>query len=140
MEWSTWMAAAAGGVLIGAAATALLVLTGKTAGVSGVLDGLVRVERSELDWKIAFVAGLLTGGVVLARVLPANLADHALQAWPVMAIAGWLVGFGTRLGGGCTSGHGVCGIGRLSGRSIAGTLTFIATGMVTVWAWRAFAS
>jgi uncharacterized membrane protein YedE/YeeE len=140
MDSSPWFAATAGGMMIGAAAAALLALIGRTAGVSGILEGLVHVERRELDWKIAFVAGLLAGGVALTRLLPENLAAQALRAWPVMAVAGLLVGFGTRLGGGCTSGHGVCGIGRLSTRSIAGTITFIATGIVTVWLSRVLAS
>jgi uncharacterized protein len=132
MDWQTWAMAAIGGGMIGAASAALLALTGKTAGISGILDGLVRREKSEMGWKAAFVLGLFAGGVGLAFLLPENLPTQGLRSLPMMAVAGLLVGFGTRLGGGCTSGHGVCGIGRLSTRSIVGTVVFIAVGAVTV--------
>lgn len=122
--------------MIGAASAALLVLTGKTAGISSILDGLVRREKSEMSWKAAFVLGLLAGGVGLAFLLPEHIPTQGLRSWPMMAVAGLLVGFGTRLGGGCTSGHGVCGIGRFSTRSIVGTVTFIAVGAITVVAAR----
>jgi len=118
--------------MIGVAAAALLALTGKTAGISGVLDGLVRIERGQLDWKIPFVLGLVAGGVAMVFLLPENVAETGLRPWPLMIVAGLLVGFGTRLGGGCTSGHGVCGIGRLSVRSVVGTVMFIASGAATV--------
>ncbi len=132
MDWQTWGMAAVGGAMIGVAAAALLVLTGKTAGISGILDGLVRREKSEMGWKAAFVLGLLVGGVGLVLFLPEHLPNQGLRSWPMMAVAGLLVGFGTRLGGGCTSGQGVCGIGRFSTRSIVGTVTFIAVGAITV--------
>jgi uncharacterized membrane protein YedE/YeeE len=132
MDWQTWGVAAIGGAMIGAAAGALLALTGKTAGISGILDGLVRREKSEMGWKAAFVLGLLVGGIGLALFLPESLPTEGLRSPPMMALAGLLVGFGTRLGGGCTSGHGVCGIGRLSVRSIVGTVVFIAVGAITV--------
>ncbi|MCB9935373.1 MAG: YeeE/YedE family protein [Planctomycetes bacterium] len=136
MDWQTWAMAGLGGGTIGVAAATLLALTGKTAGISGVLDGLVRVERGQLDWKIPFVLGLVAGGVAMVFLLPENLAETGLRSWPLMIVAGLLVGFGTRLGGGCTSGHGVCGIGRLSVRSVVGTVTFIAFGAATVLAAR----
>jgi len=132
MDWQTWGTAAVGGAMIGGSAGALLALTGKTAGISGILDGLVSLEKSELGWKAAFVLGLIAGGIGLLLFMPQSLAEDALRAWPAMLLAGLLVGFGTRMGGGCTSGHGVCGIGRLSMRSIVGTIVFIAVGALTV--------
>lgn len=136
MEWDVWGLAAVGGLMIGAAAASLLALTGKTAGISGIVDGVVRGEKFEFSWKLAFVLGLISGGIGLVFVLPGNVAEQGLRPLPIMAAAGLLVGFGTRMGGGCTSGHGVCGIGRLNVRSIVGTVTFIAVGAVTVILWR----
>ena len=120
----------AGGALIGGAAAALLLLTGKTAGVSGIVDGLLRLEKGECGWKFAFVLGLLAGGAAMAWLRPALFPVAVpAPAWVAVA-AGLLVGFGTRLGGGCTSGHGVCGLGRLSKRSLVATLVFMAAGML----------
>ena len=121
-----------GGGMIGLAAALLLVLTGKTAGISGIVDGVIHREKTEFGWKLAFLAGLIGGGVVLGFLLPENMADAALHALPLTAISGLIVGVGTRMGGGCTSGHGVCGIGRLNVRSLVGTITFIAVGAATV--------
>lgn len=125
-------AALLGGALIGLAAAGLLVLTGKTAGVSGIVDGFLRGERGEWAWKAAFLAGLVAGGLLLARQDPAALAHAPPRAWPFVIAGGLCVGFGARLGGGCTSGHGVCGIGRGSLRGLVGTALFIATGALTV--------
>jgi uncharacterized protein len=124
--------ALAGGALIGAAAAGLLLLTGRTAGVSGIVDGLLRGEKGEWGWKAAFVLGLVAGGLILRFTMPGALPSAAPRALPLVAIGGFLVGFGARLGGGCTSGHGVCGIGRLSRRGLVGTLVFMAAGVVTV--------
>ena len=121
-----------GGALIGLAAAVLLVLTGKTAGVSGIVDGVLRGEKSEWGWKAAFLAGLVAGGLLLAWRFPAALAHEAPRAWPWVIAGGLLVGFGARLGGGCTSGHGVCGIGRASLRGLVGTAIFIVAGVLTV--------
>ncbi|MCG3183708.1 MAG: hypothetical protein ICCCNLDF_01816 [Planctomycetes bacterium] len=132
MDWQRIWPPLLGGLMIGAASASLLALTAKTAGISGILEGILTREKGELGWKAAFVLGLLAGGVGLAFLLPENLAREALRPLPMMIVAGLLVGFGTRLGGGCTSGHGVCGIGRLSLRSILGTVTFIAAGALTV--------
>ena len=126
-----------GGALIGLAAAGLLVLTGKTAGVSGILDGVLRGESGEWRWKAAFLAGLVAGGLLLARWMPAALAGGPPRAWPLVIAGGALVGFGARLGGGCTSGHGVCGIGRGSLRGVVGTAIFIAAGVLTVLVLRA---
>jgi uncharacterized membrane protein YedE/YeeE len=125
--------ALAGGALIGASASAMLALNGRIAGISGILGGLVRPERGEWTWRLAFVAGLVGCGFVVGIVHPAFAA--ALPGVPLglTLVAGLLVGFGTQLGGGCTSGHGVCGISRLSGRSAAATVTFMLTGAVSTY-------
>ena len=121
-----------GGALIGLAAAGLLVLAGKTAGVSGIVDGVLRGEQGEWRWKAAFLAGLVSGGLLLAWKMAAALASGAPRAWPLVIAGGLLVGFGARLSGGCTSGHGVCGIGRGSLRGLVGTAIFIAAGALTV--------
>jgi uncharacterized membrane protein YedE/YeeE len=127
------VAALAGGALIGAAASLLLRFNGRIAGVSGVLAGLFSRQRDELGWRALFVAGLLVGGVLVVLVQPAALGVQSPPSIGVALAGGLLVGVGTRLSGGCTSGHGVCGISRLSVRSILATLTFMATAMATVF-------
>lgn len=119
-----------GGALIGIAAAALLLLKGKTAGVSGVLEGVVLREKGEWPWKLAFVVGLLAGGALLAWLRPGSFSPGPFPAWPWAVAGGLLVGFGTRLGGGCTSGHGVCGIGRMSKRSLVATGVFMGVAML----------
>lgn len=129
-----WMLPAlAGGALIGASAIALLALDGRIAGVSGILGGIVRPRRAETAWRVSFVAGLIVGGV-LVRALFAD-PFRGVDATPaaVVGLAGVLVGFGASLGSGCTSGHGVCGVSRLSPRSIVATMTFMVAGGVTVF-------
>ena len=121
-----------GGALIGLAAAGLLVLTGKTAGVSGIVDGFLRGEKGEWGWKAAFLAGLVSGGLLLAWRNPSALAEAPPRALPWVVAGGLLVGFGARIGGGCTSGHGVCGIGKGSLRGLVGTALFIAAGALTV--------
>jgi uncharacterized membrane protein YedE/YeeE len=138
----TPLSALAGGALVGLAASLLLVLSGRVAGVSGIVGGLVRPERGEWGWRTAFVAGLLVGGVALALASP--MAGRALLAASprglgALAVAGLLVGYGARLGRGCTSGHGVCGLSRLSKPSLYATLTFMATGIATATAVRLLA-
>jgi uncharacterized protein len=124
-----------GGILIGLAVAALLLLNGRIAGVSGILGGLVAREPGESAWRALFLAGLVAGGF-LARLV----APRALGGWnaslPLLALSGLLVGFGTRMAGGCTSGHGVCGVSRLSARSILATTTFIAVGAAVVFSVR----
>ena len=128
----SWGPPLAGGALIGLAAAGLLLLTGKTAGVSGILDGVLRREKGEFGWKLAFLLGLVAGGLALRLFWPAALPTAAPRAWPLLLGGALLAGFGARLGGGCTSGHGVCGIGRASGRSLAGTIVFMLAGMAAV--------
>lgn len=122
----------AGGALIGLAAAILVVANGRIAGISGILGGLLRPARNDWGWRLAFVAGLLAAPSVYALIAP--LPVPRIEAGTaVLVIAGLLVGFGTRLGSGCTSGHGVCGLARMSPRSLAATLGFMAAGFATVF-------
>jgi uncharacterized membrane protein YedE/YeeE len=126
----TPISAAIGGALIGLAAVLLMIATGRIAGISGIFGGLINMP--DRGWRLAFIAGL-----ILAP-LTGTLAGYALAepqmpaSWAVVVIAGLLVGFGTRLGGGCTSGHGVCGVARLSPRSITATAIFMVVAVVVV--------
>lgn len=129
-------AALAGGALIGVAAVAMLALTGRVLGVSGIAAGLIAPRSSDRGARALFLAGMLTGGVLVGRLLPQALPGAITSSTLWLVVAGLLVGFGTRLGGGCTSGHGVCGISRLSPRSITATLVFMAVAMVTVFVTR----
>ena len=126
--------AIAGGILIGGAAAFLLLLAGRIAGVSGMIATLGRIADAGPPWRLAaaFVLGLPIGAVIVSSLIrePRIEVTSSLR---LLIAAGLLVGFGTRLGNGCTSGHGVCGIGRLSSRSIAATLTFMATAAATVF-------
>ncbi|WP_303749173.1 YeeE/YedE family protein [Stenotrophomonas pigmentata] len=130
---SSWMLALAGGVLIGIAATLLLWLTGRIAGISGILGGVVMPRSGEVAWRAAFLIGLVGAGAAYLWLVPGAYMPR--QGFPplLLVIAGLLVGFGTRMGNGCTSGHGVCGLGRLSMRSLAAVLTFMATAVVTTY-------
>jgi uncharacterized membrane protein YedE/YeeE len=132
MESFTPAASLLGGVLIGLAASGLLWLDGKLAGISGIVGGMLHPERGDVGWRAAFVAGLLAGGMILRIALPAAFTISVREPLPLLLAAGLLVGFGTRLGNGCTSGHGVCGISRGSPRSLVATATFMATGVLTV--------
>jgi len=128
----TPISAAIGGALIGLAAVMLMLSTGRIAGISGVFGGLIGLATPDRGWRLAFIAGL-----ILAP-LTGTLAGYALTepqmpaSWAVTIIAGLLVGFGTRLGSGCTSGHGVCGVARLSPRSIVATMVFMGVAIAVV--------
>jgi len=123
-----------GGVLIGLSSLAMLALLGRITGISGIFAGVLNAEQGA--WRWAFLAGLI-GGPLLFQWLTSSAAPAPSDAsWPFIIAAGLLVGFGTRYAGGCTSGHGVCGIGRLSQRSMAATATFIGAGIATVYATR----
>jgi hypothetical protein len=122
-----------GGVLIGTAAAALLLLNGKIAGISGIVGGLTQAKSGDVGWRIAFLLGLLAGGTGLLAWRPEALGPPALSSTLTYVLAGLLVGAGTRLGNGCTSGHGVCGVGRGSVRSLVATATFMTTGVATVF-------
>ena len=123
----------AGGVLIGLAAVLLMPALGRIAGIAGIIGGLVGNGAGEIGWRIAFVVGLMAGPFA-AALFGAPLPEvHVDASVPVTLVAGLLVGFGSRLGNGCTSGHGVCGLARWSPRSLAATLTFMAAGAAVVF-------
>jgi len=138
MNAATAVNAALGGALVGIAAGALLLLNGRIAGVSGMVAGLLRPRPGEVAWRAAFVGGLIAGGAALALFHPEALPRAMTVPWPLLLAAGFAVGVGTRLANGCTSGHGLCGTGRLSVRSIVATCTFISAGVATVAAGRYF--
>lgn len=127
---STWFHAALGGVLIGAASALLLVANGRIAGISGITGGLLQRSTSDRGWRLAFLGGLLGAGVIAAFVAP-QAVGASVRALPLVVVAGVLVGFGTRLGSGCTSGHGVCGLARMSARALVAVSVFMATGALT---------
>ncbi len=122
-----------GGALIGLSASLLLLTHGRVAGISGLYGGIFRRYSADRTLRIAFVAGLLLSGLLVRIVFPTAFDTSWTAALPVALVAGLLVGFGTQLGNGCTSGHGVCGMARLSWRSMAATLMFMATAIVTVF-------
>lgn len=122
-----------GGMLIGFAALLLLWVAGRIAGVSGILSGLVTPVHGEWLWRGCFVLGLMVGGEMGFSLLGASKPDLAPFSPWLLLVAGLLVGIGARLGNGCTSGHGICGIGRLSWRSVVATLCFMTTGAITVY-------
>lgn len=127
--------ALAGGFLIGLAAALFVLLNGRIAGISGILGGLLRPVRGDVGWRLAFLGGLLAAPWLYALLVTPALA--AVDAgWGQVLLAGLLVGVGTRYGSGCTSGHGVCGLSRLSLRSLVATLCFMGTGFVTVYVMR----
>lgn len=133
MENFTPFSALIGGALIGAAASALLLLNGRMAGISGIAGGLLSATLGDRAWRLLFLIGLVLG-VLAYRLGTGWQGGIALDAsLPTLVIGGVLVGLGTRVGGGCTSGHGICGISRLSGRSIAATGTFMVTAGITVF-------
>ncbi|HYL59115.1 MAG TPA: YeeE/YedE thiosulfate transporter family protein [Candidatus Acidoferrales bacterium] len=133
MQNFTPVASLVGGVLVGVSASAMLLLDGKIAGISGIFAGVLRPARGDTLWKAVFLAGLLAGGVLLRMLIPHAFDFGILRPPAMLALAGLLVGFGTRLGNGCTSGHGVCGVSRISARSLVATATFMASGAATVY-------
>ena len=123
-----------GGALIGLSASLLLLTHGKIAGISGIYGGLLDRTTQDRRFRVWFIAGLIGAGAIALALSPSALpSKSAISSLPLVAVAGLFVGFGTRLGNGCTSGHGVCGISRLSKRSIIATITFISMGVVTVF-------
>jgi len=130
-----WASGLLGGALIGCAAALLLWSIGRIAGISGIASGALEGTRGDRAWRIAFIAGMTIAGAIALQWVP---APPRIQTGPtaLLLAAGVLVGFGTRLGNGCTSGHGVCGLGRLSRRSFAAVATFMVTAMVTTYVLR----
>jgi uncharacterized protein len=130
-QFTPWTALA-GGAVIGVATAILLLLNGRIAGISGILGGILTTSPADIPWRAAFVAGLVLAP--LAWLVFSGLPPIEINAgYPVIVAAGLLVGIGTRYGSGCTSGHGVCGISRLSPRSLVATATFMAAGFLTVY-------
>lgn len=127
-----WLLATSGGILIGLAAVLMMGALGRIAGISGIAAGLMTQRSGDWSWRLAFVLGLLAAPPLLFLLRGDNGIGVPQAGWPWMALAGLLVGLGTRLGSGCTSGHGVCGIARCSPRSFAATATFMALGIITV--------
>ena len=137
IDWSTFTpwSALAGGAIIGAATALFALVNGRISGISGIVGGLLRPSPTDVAWRLAFIAGLIAAPAVFGAftVLPGVAID---ASYPLLVIAGVLVGVGTRYGAGCTSGHGVCGLARLSPRSLIATLAFMAAGFATVFAMR----
>lgn len=134
IDWQAFtpFSALAGGALIGLAASILIIVNGRIAGISGITGGLLRPQAGDIGWRVAFLAGLLLAPS--AWLLFSQRHTMVIDAsYPMLIIAGLLVGISTRYGSGCTSGHGVCGISRLSPRSMAATGAFMASGFVTVY-------
>ena len=129
--WSSLM----GGILLGIAAGALFLNSGRILGITGILEGLLTPKSDDSSWRLVFLLGMFASPLAAKFLLPAELlhAPRIDANWPVVIAAGLMVGFGTRSGAGCTSGHGICGLSRLSVRSLVATLSFMGTGFVTVF-------
>ncbi|MEM8845039.1 MAG: YeeE/YedE thiosulfate transporter family protein [Pseudomonadota bacterium] len=122
-----------GGVLIGLAAIGLLFFNGRIGGISGIFGGLLNAQKGDTAWRAIFIFGLVVGGFLVSIFNPNILEFHIDRSVLAIIIGGLLVGFGSRLGSGCTSGHGVCGVGRLAPRSLIATCVFITTGIFSVY-------
>jgi uncharacterized membrane protein YedE/YeeE len=133
LEGFTPWAALAGGTLIGLAALLLLLCNGRIAGISGIMGGSLKPARGDLLWRVLFFFGLFTGGLVTLWWWPAALDIRVDVSTPAVILAGLLVGLGARIGSGCTSGHGVCGVGRLAPRSIVASAVFVSAAILTVY-------
>lgn len=121
--------ALAGGVLIGLSSSAMMFFVGRVAGISGILGGALQPVKGDIAWRLLFLAGLVVGGALLVAVSPGVFQAATGRGLLAIAGAGILVGIGTRMGSGCTSGHGVCGLSRLSSRSLVATVTFVLAGV-----------
>ena len=126
------ISALVGGALIGLASALLMLLTGRIAGISGIFGGTIAMVGGDRVWRIAFIAGLIIAPLISGFTGYPLPTPRMPESWTLIVIAGFVVGFGTRLGAGCTSGHGICGIARLSARSIAATIIFMGTAIVVV--------
>lgn len=138
MMSSPFAASFAGGLMIGLSAALLMMFNGRVAGISGIVAALMRGSRERLAMSAAFLAGLIAGPFLYAGMTGAWPAMTLVASWPVVLAAGLLVGFGTRMGSGCTSGHGVVGLARLSPRSFAAVATFLLAAIATVFVMRLF--
>lgn len=133
MESFTPVASTLGGMLIGIAAAGLLLFHGRIAGISGIAGGIFRREPGDMSWRVMFLVGLFTAGVAWSHFFPQDYFVGIERSTVALIIAGLAVGIGTQLGSGCTSGHGVCGIGRFSLRSTVATIVFMITAAITVF-------
>jgi uncharacterized membrane protein YedE/YeeE len=133
MENFTPVSATLGGLLIGLAAVLLMAFNGRIAGVSGIFSGVVFASAGDKLWRLLFVVGLILGPVIYGFMASEPIPFTITPSWSLIVLGGLLVGFGTRLGSGCTSGHGVCGLSRLSIRSLAAVIIFMASGIGTVY-------
>jgi hypothetical protein len=137
IDWAhfTPWASLGGGVLLGIASAMMVLLSGRILGISGILGGLLAPRTGDTGWRLAFLLGMVAAPMVFAALMPPELLPVVRidASEPVIALAGVLVGLGTRYGSGCTSGHGVCGLSRLSPRSLVATLGFMAAGFATVY-------
>ena len=131
INFTPWVSLA-GGLLIGMATVALLLFNGRIAGISGILGGLLKPVQGDITWRIGFLAGLVLSPLAFAVLAPLPEV-HIEASYPVLLVAGLLVGIGTRFGSGCTSGHGICGLSRRSPRSVVATVAFMFAGFVTVY-------
>jgi len=122
-----------GGALLGLGAALLLLLNGRVAGISGIFSGLLLPARGEFAWRALFIAGVMCGGLLVGSLRPELFGNSLPRSNVAVVAAGILVGFGSRLANGCTSGHGLCGVSRRSTRSLAATMTFMATGIATAF-------
>ncbi|KJY76573.1 membrane protein [Vibrio coralliilyticus] len=122
-----------GGAFLGLSATILLMINGKVAGISGIVNGVLSPKRNDLFWRMLFLSGMVLGGALGVIVIGVEIPSTESIPTFILIIAGLLVGFGTRLGNGCTSGHGICGVGRLSFRSIVATAIFMVVAALTVY-------
>ncbi|TBT27540.1 YeeE/YedE family protein [Vibrio parahaemolyticus] len=122
-----------GGILLGISATILLLVNGKIAGISGIMNGIMSPKKGDYSWRLLFAVGMIAGGLISVLMLGVAVPNTANLSLGMVIAAGLLVGIGTRLGNGCTSGHGICGIGRLSKRSIVATCVFMAVAGLTVF-------
>jgi len=136
MEDFTPMSGFAGGLLIGSAVALMLLLNGRVAGISSIVGGLLTLRLRDAAWRAAFVAGLIIGALAYLWTADQTTPVRVLASLPAILVGGLLVGFGTRLGSGCTSGHGLCGMARLSRRSVVSTATFFGVAMLTVFVTR----
>ncbi len=134
IDWNNFTAWAsfAGGLMIGLASALFLLFNGRIAGISGIVGGLLRPVRGDVTWRVAFVLGIVSAPLLFSAVRPLPLTEVA-AGYPMLIIAGLLVGLGTRYGSGCTSGHGVCGLSRRSPRSLVATVSFMLAGFATVF-------
>jgi uncharacterized membrane protein YedE/YeeE len=133
MAMGSVASAVLGGALIGAAASLLLVVSGRVAGISGILGGLLDRPHGDVAWRVAFLGGMLVAGLLMQAFAAGVIGAPAVASPGLLAVAGLLVGFGTRLGNGCTSGHGVCGMSRLSPRSMVATAVFMSVGIAATF-------